>query len=270
MPLWSNTDANTGQPKFATDLVKVQHDASNLSLIYANTTSDAFITGAKKGIFGVSPAEKIGTGNLSSVVVKTAGDSAYDVPVITITGANSSQATVTVNVKTVNVSIYAGGTGYANGNTLTAFGGTATAQTVITVTDINSGTGAVQGVSITTPGVYSVVPTANINTFVANTALGSGFRANLRFGIATVTTNAAGIGYNRGTIGATAAGSAYANGAFEFVLTGEEGTDKRPLAGWNLRTEGSGGRAGRVHYECLVGMGSMTTDGPDNAQLANT
>jgi hypothetical protein len=34
--------------------------------------------------------------------------------------------------------------------------------------------------------------------------------------------------------------------------------------GWQLRTEGSGGRAGRVHYECLVAMGSMATGAGSN------
>lgn len=34
-------------------------------------------------------------------------------------------------------------------------------------------------------------------------------------------------------------------------------------AGWVLRTEGTGGRAGRVQYETLVAMGSMTGDGED-------
>jgi len=32
-------------------------------------------------------------------------------------------------------------------------------------------------------------------------------------------------------------------------------------AGWVLKTEGTGGRAGRVTYETLVAMGSMTGDG---------
>lgn len=45
-------------------------------------------------------------------------------------------------------------------------------------------------------------------------------------------------------------------------------------AGWVLRTEGSGGRAGRVHIETLVAMGSMTGDGNatanDNLYFANT
>lgn len=36
-------------------------------------------------------------------------------------------------------------------------------------------------------------------------------------------------------------------------------------AGWVLRTEGSGGRAGRIAYETLVAMGSITSDAEDVA-----
>lgn len=44
------------------------------------------------------------------------------------------------------------------------------------------------------------------------------------------------------------------------------GTNEHPAhAGWNLRTVGSGGRAGRVHYETLVAMSSLTGDAEDVA-----
>lgn len=39
---------------------------------------------------------------------------------------------------------------------------------------------------------------------------------------------------------------------------------KATHAGWTLRTEGSGGRAGRVFYETLVAMGSMAEDDGNN------
>ena len=48
------------------------------------------------------------------------------------------------------------------------------------------------------------------------------------------------------------------------VDTTEQGVASNPKgghAGWVLRTEGSGGRSGRVHIETLVAMGSMTGDG---------
>lgn len=40
-------------------------------------------------------------------------------------------------------------------------------------------------------------------------------------------------------------------------------------AGWNLRKTGSGGRAGRISYECLVALSSMTGDASDDALLAD-
>jgi hypothetical protein len=50
-------------------------------------------------------------------------------------------------------------------------------------------------------------------------------------------------------------------------ITGQDGSSSA-TAGWNLRTVGSGGRAGRESYECLVAMGSMTGDGTDDANFA--
>lgn len=38
-------------------------------------------------------------------------------------------------------------------------------------------------------------------------------------------------------------------------------------AGWVLRKEGTGGRAGRVQYETLVAMSSITGDAADDTQL---
>ena len=43
-----------------------------------------------------------------------------------------------------------------------------------------------------------------------------------------------------------------------------------PHAGWVLRKEGTGGRAGRVHYEVLVAASSMTGDGSDDTELPDS
>lgn len=40
-----------------------------------------------------------------------------------------------------------------------------------------------------------------------------------------------------------------------------------PHAGWVLRKEGTGGRAGRVTYEVLVATGSIATDGTDDTNI---
>lgn len=61
MGLWSNTDANTSVPKFAPSLVNLTNTQNNSNLMYANTTTSAFITGANVGIFGVDTSEMANT-----------------------------------------------------------------------------------------------------------------------------------------------------------------------------------------------------------------
>lgn len=60
-----------------------------------------------------------------------------------------------------------------------------------------------------------------------------------------------------GVFGVDTTEMAYAN-------TGDTEADAVPHSGWVLRTEGTGGRAGRVHYEVLVASGSMTGDDDAN------
>jgi hypothetical protein len=55
MPLWSNTDANTSAPKVVS--VAGTPTQSGLTL-YANTTTGAFITNQKVGVFGVDVTEQ--------------------------------------------------------------------------------------------------------------------------------------------------------------------------------------------------------------------
>jgi hypothetical protein len=55
----------------------------------------------------------------------------------------------------------------------------------------------------------------------------------------------------------------------QFGVTVDEVAANRniPHAGWVLRTEGSGGRAGRVQYETLVAMSSITGDAADDTKF---
>lgn len=63
-----------------------------------------------------------------------------------------------------------------------------------------------------------------------------------------------------GVFGVSTDEMAYAN-------TADTEADAVPHSGWVLRTEGTGGRAGRVQYEVLVASGSMTGDGADDTQV---
>jgi hypothetical protein len=66
-------------------------------------------------------------------------------------------------------------------------------------------------------------------------------------------------GAAKGVFGVSADELAYAN-------TADTEANAVPHSGWVLRTEGSGGRAGRVHYEVLV-AGGIQGDSADDTQL---
>jgi len=266
MSLWSNTDANTSVPKFAPSTVKLENTQDNSNLMYANTTADAFITGATIGVFGVSPDETFGTGNVGTLTIVAAGTGFTARPTLTITGANTTQATALANGTVVSATITNAGTGYAVGNTFTATAGTGTSA-VLTITTVD-GNGNVTAVSITTAGDYTVLPTLTNNPFTSNTGSGTGFTANLAIGVGSTQITAAGEAYEANSVAVTVGGSGGTGASVTAGLTGQDASNKGAHAGWILRTVGSGGRAGRVNVETLVAMGSMTGDGDDDTVVA--
>ena len=264
MALWTNVDEAAGAPKNA--VASGLGVSANGFTLYGNTTPDAFVSGIELGVFGVSPDETVGTGNVSSITVVSTGGSAFGLPAVTITGANTTQATATLNVKVTSIDIVTQGSGYAVGNTFFVHTGANTSRAVLTVSTVGS-IGNVTAVNITTAGKYSTVSGANLNAFTANTGSGTGFTANVRFGIESVTVNAAGQDYNQGTVGASFSANGITGAVATVNLDGQDGTNKGAHAGWVIRTEGTGGRAGRVQVETLVAMGSMTGDGADDTQF---
>jgi hypothetical protein len=264
MALWSTTDANTGAPKFA--VAGGLGVAGNGDALYGNTTVSEFKTGVALGVFGVSANEKQGTGNVSSLIITSAGSGFTARPTLTVTGANTVQAVAIANGSIVGVTITAAGTGYAVNEFLNVTAGTGTSGNLkVSAVDAN---GNVTAVTTQVAGDYTVLPTLTNNPFTSNTSVaGVGFRANLSIGIGStlVTT----VGEQYGTDVSVTVGGAGGTGAVVAAqLTGQEGTSKGVTAGWNLRKEGTGGRAGRVQYECLVAMGSISGDGADDAKLA--
>jgi hypothetical protein len=257
MSLWNNTDTSASAPVHTVDVVT------------GNTGTQAYgvQSTANTGLFGISVNETAGTGNVGTITVVNAGTGFTARPTITITGANTTQATATAVGTVVSATITAAGTGYAVGNTFTATAGSGTAA-ILTITTVNA-SGNVTGVSITTPGAYTALPTLTNNPFTSNTGSGTGFTATLAIGVGpTITVTAAGEGYSSDTIGLTVGGAGGTASELAIALTGQELVSKGAHAGWVLRNVGTGGRAGRVQLETLVAMGSMTGDGADDAVAA--
>jgi len=96
------------------------------------------------------------------------------------------------------------------------------------------------------------------SVYWANTTLNVTANQTELFG--NTTADAIITGAEVGVFGVSTDEMAYAN-------TGSTEADAVSHAGWVLRTEGTGGRAGRVQYETLVAMSSITGDAADDTEL---
>ena len=232
--------------------------------LFSNVTSGAFITGLATGVFGVSATEmsnnvlnnSVNRGAHAGWNFRTAGTG----PVVsfTVTGA---------------------GSGYANGETITVSNGTSNAIGTITA----NATGNMVSVAVTSGGVgftntamavigfnrerdvveikYTGTATGYNNTDVITVSNG------VINATATVATNATGGSLtftitNRGLFSNTAAN----NSAVVTIANSTGGASGGSGATFSANVAGStggsvtitlGGRAGRVHHETIIAMGSL-------------
>ena len=145
MALWSNTDANTSVPKFAPSLVKVGNSQTNSNLLYANTTTGAFITGTAVGVFGVDATEQ-------GLASNQAEHSAHAGWVLRKTGMGgiatiSAGATNRSNVGNAFITFTGGGTGNTAANAQLFVNATSNVVTTIVLNSV---------------GLYETTPTATV------------------------------------------------------------------------------------------------------------
>ncbi len=216
------------------------------------------------------------------------------------TGTAATNATANVTATEVRtVAVAAGGTGYANGDTVSMATGTGT-QAVFTVTTGAADT-IVASLALTSRGVYTVNPTLATAATVAVTGTGTGLTVTLTMRIQAIALLGGGNYTTLPTLTASAtAGSATGTGAtitsvigaafaamtagglytsvpsLTWGGTGGSGTAGVAVlgapgigaahTGWVLRKTGTGGRAGRVQTEVLV-AGGIASDGSDDLIL---
>lgn len=181
-----------------------------------------------------------GTGNAATFTVTTfaANSSVTSVAV-------ASSGRYTVNPTTTNVA-----------TTNTTGSGTGLRLTVVT---------KIREVEIKTVGKYTVLPTAVADNPVVNTT-GVGVSGNitLSFGVASVNVTSNGSGFsNVPTVAFTGNSTNHTADATAHAVL-NSGAGGAAHTGWVLRTEGTGGRAGRVQYEVLVAGGIANDAGTDD------
>jgi hypothetical protein len=235
--------------------------------MFGNTNINAFIPGSAVGVFGVDTTEtSIKTGNIALGRI-TSGGSGYSAnAVVTITFANG-----TTNTSCVNSSVTLGRVTALTVN-VAASGLTSNPSASIAAPAAINITANTTGFSNTTETL--VVSTANSRWQVGdrlfysvptgNTAIG-GLTGNAFYFVSFANTTRIALSATFGGANVDITGAAVTDPAEVHTIQGDTATGYLVIngaqgvshAGWVVRTEGSGGRAGRVQYETLVAMGSL-------------
>ena len=277
MSQWGKTDNASNSVNWAPSLLNNPANSVTRTALFGNTTPDAFVKGMIVGQFAVDTTEaRVNSGTVYKYTITFAGSGYSANAAVTLTGG--------------------GGTGASSNATANAIG---------RISAVNAN--QVGSSYETSPSVVIAAPaprTFNANTAVAangtitlGAGLGSVFIANdlVTYTVATGNTAVAplvsGTQYYIQSSNSTAVYLTSSRGGSAITLTpslvsetghsltGQTATanavvggaqNKGASVGWNLRTEGTGGRAGRVSYECLVSTRSITSDASDDNQLPDS
>lgn len=267
MAQWGNTDDAANSVLWAVSQLNKTANTNNQTALFGNTTPGGFITGRTDGQFGLDVTE-IAVTNASVVAIEiTNPGSGYTAnAAVTIDGnatANAQANASTGKIATVNIT--SGGSAYTTKPTVTI-----AAPSLI----IFNGNTAVSGNTIAIGSANSILQVGDKVTFAGNaTSRPGGLTDNGTYYIAF--SNSSVIALSTVPGGANVAltkASGDGNTAGGATFRGETATATATIsgvasgaahAGWVLRTVGTGGRAGRVQYETLVAMGSLTGDAED-------
>lgn len=277
MSQWKNDDSAANSVLWGVVGYNKTGNSANRDVFYANTTASAYVTGITVGQFGVDPTEaRSGNGTIHSVVFTSRGSGYSANATVTVAGgggasfAANAQSNSSGRIAAINISN--NGVGYTTSPTLTV-----SAPSAIS---FNGNTTAVVAGNSSANGYISLGANAlffaagdRLTYLVAagNTAIGGLANATSYF-ITFANSTAIQLSVDSGgpAINLTSVATTPQVG---HSITGQTATVSGVLsrgaavthAGWVVRTVGTGGRAGRVQYETLVAMGSMTGDGSDDA-----
>jgi hypothetical protein len=276
MSQWKNDDSAANSVLWGVVIYGKTGNVANRDAFAGNSTPDAYKTGLTVGQYGVDNTEMaVNTGGLISgkIIDNGTGYTANATVTFTVTNGGSSavanaQANSVGKISTINVTTR--GSGYITAPTLAISAPANTTFNGNTAVTGGAGGGANSVITLASAGSFVAGDAVLYQVATGNTAVG-GLTNNttyfIEFANSTVVSLAAGVGGARITLtkSFTEAGHALqGRTATAVVYTGGGRNSGAAHAGWVVRKEGSGGRAGRVQYETLVAMGSMNGDASDD------
>ena len=288
MPLWGLNDTASNSVIWAPSQVGKAPTRAQANLLYGNTTPNAYFNGVTVGMFASDTAEAATSGSSVAEIVITSAGSGYTAnAVVTITssaGVNATanaQANATGRIAAINISNT--GSGYTSTPTVTVaapaaltFSGNSTGVVV--------GNSTVKGFILLGSANVAVLANGDTVTYLVgagNTAIG-GLANNTTYYVTVANSIAiqlsadredynGGVFINLASVGTGAqAGHSLTGQTAVATASLSGGRNKGITAGWNIRTVGTGGRAGRVTYECLVATRNISGDGSDDRQLPDS
>lgn len=282
MSQWGKSDAATNTSIQWVSQVHLTQNTVNRAALFGNVTPGAIISGATKGIFGVDSLEYVvASGGVQSYIITNAGSGYSANAAVTLTATNGGSG-ATSNA-TANVTTNAGRITSVNANQVGSAFKTPPTVVVAAPTAVNISANTSAGFSNTSDTlivssansrfqagdrIYYAVPTGNtpIAPLSGNNYYYVAFANTTRITIAA-TPGGANIDITDARITASAETHTIQGETATASAVVSGGENVGASAGWNLRTVGTGGRAGRVQYECLVAMRTIATDASDDAIL---
>lgn len=286
MSQWKNTDDAANSVLWAPDLLKVKANTTSQAALFNNTTSSAFIPNEIVGQFGVSEAEmQVNSGPIADALVNFGGSGYTGNAVVTLTWANGTTDSTSVNAfanvssgvtggSITSLKINTAGSGYVE-NPRVSIAAPAALNILANTTSFSNTADTLKLASANAKfqagdRLYYGVPTSNtpIAPLTGNTYYYVTFANSSAIKIATTpggaNINITDVRNDDPALETHTVRGDTANGA---VVVGGAKNRGVTHAGWVLRTEGTGGRAGRVQYETLVAMSSITGDASDDTIL---
>jgi hypothetical protein len=283
MSQWGNNDRATNSVIWGITGFNGAPNTTNQTAFFRNNTQDAFINGITAGQWGVDPTEiAVGNGPVNLITITNRGTGYTANATITFTGGGGSSAAATGTVNTSIGKIYTteisnAGSSYETNPTIAFSAPTANAFNANSAVTAGANSTTAGTIALASAGAFVAGDAVNYAVAAGNTAIGgltSGTKYYIQFANATVvalaaTSSGSRISLTKGFTetghtlqGDTATGAATVGGAQNKGVA---------HAGWVVRTVGTGGRAGRVQYETLVAMGSMSEDiGNDDSVLPDS
>jgi len=286
MAVYGLTDQASHMPKQAPAQVGKAATDEERTALFGNTTVGAYAACTVVAVYGVSAAEAQVTGTTLAEGVFTFKGSGYtaNAAVTVASGTGTMNTTTDSDGRLLFLTVNSVGSAYTSAPTITIAAPTAlffNANSTVSTSNVLVGNATTKGFLRIGAANVAALANGDLVTYTvaaANTALG-GLVTGTNYYVGVVNSTSIQLSASNDPFSAINISSVAVGAQAGHSLTGQTatgivtlagGVKKGVTAGWNIRTVGGGGRAGRVSYECLVATKNITSDASDDKQLPDS